>query len=259
MNALSLAFDIDDNSVAINDLPSLRLAVNSSEVHLWRVDLNSFSDKLLADVLSTDEISRADRFHFANDRKHFIVARALLRTLLAAYLGLAPRLLKLTYGEMGKPFLTAEEQSSERPISFNLAHSAGRALYAFTQGREVGVDLEFIRNITAGDDIANRFFSANESAAIQALPMEQRKEAFFNCWTRKEAYIKARGEGLSIPLDSFEVSVAPAERAGLFRNHVDEGEIERWEMHSVNFTPDYVGALVVEGHGWQLKTFKLVP
>jgi len=259
VSCLAPAFDIDNHLVVINDLPSLKLAAKPSEVHLWHADLNSFSDSLLADVISGDEISRAERLHFVKDKKHFIVARALLRKLLAAYLGADPRLLTLAYGDMGKPFLAAGDQSSQRRISFNLAHSAGRALFAFTQGREVGVDLEYIRNETAGDNIANRFFSAGEIAAIHALPLDQRKEAFFNCWTRKEAYIKARGEGFSIPLDSFEVSVAPEERAGLLRNHVDEGEVGRWEMHSVNVTPGYVGALVVEGQGWQLKTFSLIP
>lgn len=244
------------NPIAINDLAALNLAASSREVHLWHADLDSFSSELLDPVLSAEELARAGRFHFVKDKKHFIVARALLRKLLAAYLGSDPQLLTFEYGDKGKPFVAAGGQGR---ISFNLAHSGGRAIYVFTKGREVGVDLEFIRKDTAGADIAKRFFSAWEMQAIQTVPEEQRKEAFFNCWTRKEAYIKARGEGLSIPLDSFDVSVAPEETAALLRNYVDEAEVARWEMQAMPVAQGFVAALVVEGKGWQLKTFQITP
>lgn len=240
--------------VDLGDLPGLDLALGADEVHLWHASLDSFSAESLEHLLSEDEVIRARRFHFAKDRNHFTVARALLRKLLTAYLKENREPLQLLYGEMGKPFLA---ETGAPPISFNLAHSGGRAIYAFSKDRELGVDLEFVREELAGDDIAKRFFSEREINTLQTVPAELRKQAFFNCWTRKEAYIKARGEGLSMPLDSFDVSLAPEETAALLQNHTDEGEVGRWEMRSIPVAPGFVAALVVEGHDWQLKTFRL--
>lgn len=239
--------------VAIEDLPALNIALGDDEVQLWHAALDSHSAESLEHLLSEDEIVRARRFHFATDRNHFTVARALLRKLLASYLRTSQPLL-LSYGEKGKPFLAAADML---PISFNLAHSGGRALFAFSKGRELGVDLELIREDMTGDDIARRFFSEREVGALRDLPEVFRQQAFFNCWTRKEAYIKARGEGLSMRLDSFDVSLAPGETAALLKNHTDEAEVARWEMRAIVVPPGYVAALVVEGHGWQLKTFSL--
>ncbi|HVQ39755.1 MAG TPA: 4'-phosphopantetheinyl transferase superfamily protein, partial [Pyrinomonadaceae bacterium] len=135
--------------------------------------------------------------------------------------------------------------------------SHGRALYAISNGREVGVDLEFMRNDLADEKVAERFFSAGEIRSLQAVPIESRKEAFFNCWTRKEAYIKARGEGLSMPLDEFEVSLTPGEPAALLINHQEPAESNRWTMLSVPVPAGYVAALVVEGSDWKLRSFTL--
>lgn len=242
--------------VDIDYLPRLNLTLGADEVHLWHAALDAHSVAGLQPLLSEDEILRSHRFHFAQDRNHFTVARGLLRKLLSTYLGIDPNQLRLLYGEKGKPFL-AESHTS--PISFNLAHSGGLAIYAFSQSRELGVDLEFIREDLAGEEIAERFFSRREIGALQTLPVELRKHAFFNCWTRKEAYIKARGEGLSMPLDQFDVSLAPGEPAALLKNHADEAEVARWEMRSIPVAPGYVAALVVEGHDWKLKTFSLEP
>jgi 4'-phosphopantetheinyl transferase len=239
--------------VDLSDLPGLDLALGGDEVHLWHASLDLFSAENLEHVLFEDEVIRARRFHFAKDRNHFTVARALLRKLLQSYLR-GDDQLHLQYGEMGKPFLAEKDT---RPISFNLAHSGGRAIYAFSRNRELGVDLEFIREDMTGDDIAKRFFSERETNTLQAVPAEQRKQAFFNCWTRKEAYIKARGEGLSMPLDSFDVSLAPGETAALLRNHTDDAEVARWEMRAIPVASGFVAALVVEGHDWALKTFEL--
>lgn len=203
-------------------------------------------------LLAADEIARADRFHFAKDRNHYLVARGLLRKLLAAYLGIGPTELRFVYAEKGKPSLEASQQGE---INFNLAHSKARAIYAFSRGRELGVDLEFIREDLAGEQIAERFFSEREIDQLRTVPAALRKQAFFNCWTRKEAYIKARGEGLSMPLHQFDVSLVPGEDAALLRNHKEPDEVERWKMLSVTVPDDYVAALVVEGHEWRLKSF----
>jgi 4'-phosphopantetheinyl transferase len=230
------------------------LELSVDEVHVWQANLDEHDAASLRIVLAADENSRADRFHFTKDREHFIVARALLRKLLAAYVGLRAAELQFSYGEKGKPSLA---DSGPSAVNFNLAHSGGRALYAFSRGREVGVDLEFIREDLESEKIAARFFSPAEVAALERVPLELRKLAFFNCWTRKEAYIKARGEGLSLPLDEFDVSLGPGEPAALLRNHKDAAEVGRWTMRSIAVPQNFVAALVVEGHDWELKSFAL--
>ena len=246
----------DEKTVALglSGLLSCRLKLAPAEVHLWQATLDDRLADSLKHFLSADEIYRADRFHFAKDRNHFIAARGLLRTLLSAYLGINSEKMRFSYAEKGKPSLEETHQSA---INFNLAHSHGTAVYAFSHGREVGVDLEHIREELAGEKIAERFFSAHEIEVLKSLPAEQRKEAFFNCWTRKEAYIKARGEGLGMPLDEFDVSLAPGEPAALLRNHKEPAEITRWTMRSIPVPAGYVAALVVEGDDWRLKTFAL--
>jgi len=225
------------------------------EVHVWLADLDQPPADNLKSLLTEDEIVRAERFHFEKDRKHYIVARALLRKLLAAYLGTTAGELRFNYAEKGKPALAGVENSL---LNFNLAHSHGKAIYAFSLGRELGVDLEFIREDFGGEEIAERFFSRGEIATLKNVPPELTKEAFFHCWTRKEAYIKARGEGLSMPLDVFDVSLLPGEPAALLRNHKEPAEVTRWSMQSVPVPDGYVAALVVEGHCFKLKRFSIV-
>ena len=178
----------------------------------------------------------------------------MLRKLLGRYAGVSAGELRFTYAEKGKPSL-AEPQGSL--LHFNLAHSHGRALYAFSIGREVGVDLEFRRVDFAGDQIAERFFSPAEVAVLATVPLELKQQAFFDCWTRKEAYIKARGDGLSMPLDEFDVSFAPGAEAALLRNHKDPAEVTRWSMQSIPAPDGYSAAIVVEGQDWKLKTFSV--
>lgn len=231
------------------------LELGVDEVHVWQARLDDHEPSSLKLVLAAEEISRADRFHFAKDHNHFVVARALLRKLLAAYLGSGAAEIRFAYAEKGKPSL-ADRQLSV--IDFNLAHSHGMALFAFSRGRELGVDLEFIREDLESEKIAGRFFSPAEIETLRLVPPELRKRAFFDCWTRKEAYIKARGEGLSLPLDEFDVSLRPGEPAALLRNHKEPGEVARWKMLSIAVSPSYVAALVVEGHDWELQSFALV-
>jgi 4'-phosphopantetheinyl transferase len=176
-----------------------------------------------------------------------------LRSLLSAYLGISSEELRFSYAEKGKPSL----QKGPSEINFNLAHSHGMAVYAFSHTREVGVDLEYMREDLANEDIAKRFFSMREIKMLDAVPAELKKLAFFNCWTRKEAYIKARGEGLSMPLDEFDVSLEPGEPAALLANHKEPAEITRWSMQSIPVPTGYVAALCVEGFDWLLKSFAL--
>lgn len=245
---------INQRSVALKPSRFPGLALDVAEVHLWQASLDGRPADIFESFLSADELDRANRFHFTEDRTHFVVARGLLRNLLAAYLGINCAELRFSYGAKGKPFLLLHDQTQ---INFNLSHSHGRAAFAFSRGRELGVDLEYVKEDFEAELVANQFFSRSEVLALRAVPAELRNQAFFNCWTRKEAYIKARGEGLSMPLDEFDVSLRPGEPAALLNNYREEREVERWSMKAIPAPEDYVGALVVEGHDWQLKSFSL--
>jgi len=246
--------DIESVGVGLSGLLSCRLKLAPAELHLWQATLNDRLAESLEGVLSAEEISRADRFHFAKDRTAFVAARGLLRTLLSVYLQTNPEELRFSYAEKGKPFL---EEGQQGAIKFNLAHSHGMAICAFAHRREVGVDLEYIREELADEKIAERFFSVSEIEMLKSVPAELRKRAFFNCWTRKEAYIKARGEGLSMPLDEFDVSLTPGEPAALLRNHKEPQEVRRWTMRDIPAPSGYVAALVVEGNDCRLKSSRL--
>ena len=219
--------------------PSPKIA--EDEVHVWKVDLSApVSD---VRMLSRDEHERAARFHFERDRHHFKAARSALRTVLGRYLNLPPGSLEFGQTEYGKPFLTNPEAAG---VLFNLSHSGEVALIAVAREREVGVDVEFMRADFATNEVAEHFFSVAEIYTLSGLGPQLRTQAFFNCWTRKEAYVKARGEGLSMPLDVFDVSLAPDVPAAMLSNRVDESEPSHWIFQDLQIASDYAGALVVE-------------
>jgi len=236
--------------------PSANFVLSKDEVHLWRASLNQPTSLVqqLAQTLSVNEQVRADRFCFEKDRWHFIVSRGLLRTILSRYLGMEPSQLQFYYGAHNKPALAATSSSST--LQFNLSHSHELALYAVTCDREIGIDLEHIRPISNTEQIAQRFFSDREYAVLCTLPQSQKQAAFFNCWTRKEAYIKATGRGLSLPLNQFEVSLTPGEPAALLGTLGEPQEASRWSLRELTPDPEYVAALAVEGNGWQLQCFQ---
>jgi len=222
------------------------LKLSADDVHLWRASLDCDAPVLsrLETTLSSDEMARANRFVFATDRNHFVAARGILRELLGAYLVRRPAELKFRYGNRGKPALDANASDSD--LQFNLSHSGGLAIYAFSLGRRLGVDVERIRPELAGEDIARRYFAAPEVAELQALPTHLRPEGFFLCWTRKEAYVKAHGAGLSLPLDSFTVSLTPGRAAELQAEDSDQ-----WAMRSIEPASGSVAAMVAEGRNWE--------
>jgi 4'-phosphopantetheinyl transferase len=229
----------------------LKLAAN--EVDVWHIDLSEPEDGIhpYRRLLSPDEAERADRFHFEKHRRRFTVARAAMRQILGRYLGLAPEKLAFSYGPKGKPELAGGREESG--IKFNLSHSSERALLAVTQSLIIGADIEWINAEFATEEIAERFFSASEVNTLFALPQSERAEAFFSCWTRKEAYIKALGEGLSVPLDSFAVAFAPGVPAALLEVKVDPEEVSRWSMYNLEAPGGYKAALVVEGKNHRLR------
>jgi 4'-phosphopantetheinyl transferase len=236
--------------------PPAQIALTDGEVHLWRVGLDLPPAQLArcAQILAAAEQERAARFHFAKDRDHYIAARGALRTILSRCLDIPAARLRFNYSSYGKPSLPEELGGSQ--LCFNLSHSHGIALYALAKGQPIGVDIEHIRPDLASDQIAERFFAPGEVAALRSLPAESRARAFFNCWTRKEAYIKARGEGLSLPLDQFTVSLLPGEPAALLTAS-DPSEVERWSLHALIPAPGYVAAFAVAGGIGQVRYWDL--
>lgn len=230
------------------------ICLHSNEVHVWRASLACGSDalRLLGTNLTEDERDRARRFLFERDRNHFIAGRGILRELLGKYLSRPPAELKFRYGPQGKPTLSG--QKSQQSVRFNLSHSHGLAVFAFSLDRELGVDLELVRSDVATEEIASRYFSARELAEFRLVPPHLRAEAFFLCWTRKEAFVKARGEGLHIPLDSFSVSLTPGEVEKL-----EGADCEGCTISSLQPAPGFVGAIVGEVSDCRLSQFDWQP
>lgn len=228
-----------------------RLAVATDGVDVWRVPLDAPPDRIeeLTQGLSEDERARALRFYQSKDRRRFIFARAALRQILATTLQVAPDALRFGYGPQGKPRLV------DGALCFNLSHSDELALVAVARGREVGVDVERMRAARDAARLARRFFARNESDALMALPPAQRLAAFYRCWTRKEAYLKARGDGLSLPLDAFEVSLDPDAPAKLLAAPDGAGT---WALCDVPAGPEYAAALAVEGAALQPRGWDFV-
>jgi medium-chain acyl-[acyl-carrier-protein] hydrolase len=220
--------------------------LGEGEVHVWRVPLDQPEEypARLRPLLSADEEARAGRFRFPRDRARFIVGRGLLRVLLGRYLSSPPERLRFAYGACGKPILA--EGPAAGGLCFNVAHSDGLALIGVTRGREVGVDLERLRPDLAMERLATNCFSAQELQDLRAVPREMRTQAFFHCWTRKEAYLKATGTGLSAALDRFDVTLRPGEPAMLLANRDDPDAVRRWSLRDLQPGPGFVGALVVE-------------
>jgi 4'-phosphopantetheinyl transferase len=197
---------------------------------------------------------RAERFHFEHDRKRFIVARGILRTILGWYLGVEHSRLQFCYRKNGKPALA--DTFGKGRIHFNLSHSEGLALYAFTRDREIGVDIEYIHDLSEMDQIAERFFSTGENNVFRELPESKKKEAFFRCWTCKEAFIKAIGDGLSHPLDKFDVSSVPGEPARLLGIEGDAKAASRWTIQELKPASGFAAAFAAEGRRWRLRCWQ---
>jgi len=234
-------------------LPQLTIRPpQSGDVHVWLASLEIGQEQshILSDTLSKEEMERACRFRFEKDRIRFIATRGILRTLLAGYLNMDAGKVSFVYGPYGKPELSAEACSIR--IRFNLAHSQGLALFAFALNCDIGVDIEFMRRDIAMDDIAGRFFSPNEKAALDRLPSNMKEKGFFTCWARKEALLKASGKGLSFGLERVEVSVHPELRASVLRIGGSEKDASLWSLHDLPAAPGYAAALAVKGHGFNL-------
>lgn len=232
------------------------LQLPTGEVHIWSVRLDPPAERVeaLGRALAQDERDRANRFRFDRHRRQYIVGRGALRALLGAYTGTRPELVRFTYGPRGKPFL---EGSGD--LFFNLSNSDEMALVGFVRGREIGMDIEFLKPMPDCEQIAERFFSESERVVLRGIPQEKKEEAFFNCWTRKEAYLKAVGEGLAAPLDSFDVTLVPGEPPRMLTLRGDAEAASRWWLEHFRLSPEYIGALALErqdpAERWDVKTW----
>ncbi len=227
--------------------PSSILELNHDEIHIWRAasDFKKNHLALLKSFLSPDEKAKAAKFHFVKDFHQSIVSRGLLRFLLAQYLKQNPRDFVFKYNSYGKPILPFRQNPLS--IEFNVSHSGKILLFAFSREFRIGIDVELVRKNFDEMEIARNFFSPNEILELTSLPVAIRKKGFYNCWTRKEAYIKGRGKGLSIPLDSFDVSLAPGKSAVLNRSEAELEGWDIWQLLDLKLDRDYVGAAAFEG------------
>jgi 4'-phosphopantetheinyl transferase len=227
------------------------MSVTSAQVHVWHalLDISSSEVAGLEQTLSPDELSRVARFRHTTDRQRFVICRGVLREILSRHTGIAPGELEFCYGPHGKPRLRSVKEP--HPLRFSVSHSQGVAVFAIARDREVGIDIEHLQTDFAWEEIAASFFSVDEVTALHSLPVQDKYEAFLTAWTCKEAYAKARGDGLSLPLEQLEFSRLP-DKAWSFHVSRHPQEPSRWMLKT--FTPlvGYAGALAVEGTGLQI-------
>ena len=229
------------------------LSISKDEVHIWRIslDLRNCDVESMKMNLSQMELSRADGFRFELDQRRYIITCGAIRSIISYYIPVGPNELVFCYGQYGKPYL--DLPLNEQDVRFNVSHSSSIALCALTRNQDIGVDVEFMSEDIDVLSLGKDFFTPREAAVLEALPEAQRLEAFYNCWTRKEAYLKAVGAGLAFGLDSCEVSLAPGEPPALFRIEDGRQEAMGWTLQSFSPAPGYVAAIAVEGQDWRLK------
>ncbi len=230
--------------------------LSPGEAHVWRTFLDQPDEavEFFGKILSEKERERAKRFHFEKDCRKFTIARGVLRMLIGKYQNVVPERLKISTGKYGKPAVTDEFNQPE--IFFNLSHSDNLAVFAFTRETGIGVDVEQARQLKEMQRIARRFFSKHEYTVLNSLPKDDRTAGFFNAWTRKEAFIKALGEGLSHPLDTFAVTLRPGADARLLWVTGDPAEAAQWSLISWKPAEDYVAALAIRRAGIKISFFE---
>jgi 4'-phosphopantetheinyl transferase len=232
----------------------------SASVDVWIAEVGAYtaSEPALRNELDDTECARAARFRFARDRTQYVVAHGLLRRLLGEYTGRRAASLRFSLGPCGKPALMTEA-GDDGAVTFSLSHSGERIAIAVARDRAVGVDVERWSDDIVYDELAEFCFSRAERAALAALPAERKQRAFFAAWTRKEAYIKALGVGVSRGLDYFDVSLAPGEPARLLDDRLAPGSAASWTMSDLDLDDGYSGAVMVQGAACRLECRTLTP
>lgn len=233
--------------------PRDKYLLPQDEVHIWRASLDWPSEYItrLQETLSLEERERADRFYFSADRTRHVIGRALSRILLGHCLGITPGSVKFDCGARGKPSLAVNLRRAS--LNFNVSHSGDFVLVGLAYNRDLGIDIERICTNIDAEGIAERVFSVRERLSLAVLPVGMRCDAFFACWTRKEAYVKARGDGLNLALDAFDVAFLPGQEPRLVETRHDPAEARRWILRDLEAGPNYRAALAVEGPDLRLK------
>jgi 4'-phosphopantetheinyl transferase len=226
--------------------------IYSNEVHVWRefLDLSTLQNKRLLGILSSDELVRAGRLRYERDQKRFIAARGILRIILGRYLGENPQKIHFEYTSNGKPVLA--NNPGNDTLCFNLSHSDALALYAVTRGRNIGIDIERVRDDVAVEEIAQEFFSQDEISSLERIHKKKRNEVFFRYWTRKEALLKAMGEGISFPMEHFDVSSISGRDLSPIIFSGDKRESPRWYVQDLFPGRGFAAAIAGERGDWDL-------
>ncbi len=223
--------------------------LKNNQVHIWKININNKAldvSHLYSNVLSVDERRRAGRLRSENDKRRFVISRGLLRENLGNYMGAAPAEIVFTYNDHGKPDIKSEH--NPKNIKFNVSHSRNLAIYAICLEREIGVDLEYIRDVSSADKIINRFFTNEEKDYFNSLPEYRKKMAFFRLWTRKEAYSKAKGMGIGLPLKEFDFNLIP--------DSTEKQTESKWSLIDIEVDSHYLAALATEGNNLEIHSYE---
>jgi len=223
-----------------------------NNVHIWNVEANFTENQIesFIDFLSFDEKKRASKFKFPKDRQVFVVARGMLRYLSGFYLKEHPKTIEFKYSEYGRPSFLQDFR-----INFNVSHSGNRIIIGFSKEQIIGVDIEKIKSDFAPLDLAKNFFSTEEVKALSQTKEPEMFQAFYRCWTRKESFIKAVGEGLSYPLDSFAVTMDDDHKARFLKIDNTKDSKKDWRLHSFVPAEGYIAAITTDGHPKKIEYF----
>lgn len=236
----------------LRDFPIIS-TLGEDEIHIWQADLDlpSFQIQKNFEKLSIDEREKANSYYFEKDRNRYIARRGILRQILGNYLNEEPRRLEFRLEKNNKPVL--ESGNGNNAIHFNITHSNGVGLFALCRSGEIGVDLEWLGNHVDCEEIRKRFWSDRENKEWRLLSEGEKREAFFNVWTCKEAFLKARGEGLSRPLDTFDISLFPSDSSRLLAIDGDPVEAFQWQVHNFKTLSGYAAAFAVKSRMMDVK------
>lgn len=228
-------------------------SLEPDHVHIWSVSKSNHIDRLQQywEILNQEERLRAGKFRFSKDQNCFVIARGVLRILLGKYLSIDPVKIQFKRGHNGKPYVDYEIN-----IQFNVSHSRNMIVLGFVLEHNIGVDIEYALREVEIIKIANLFFAKEEVTALMALEKDYHTQAFYNCWTRKEAFIKAEGSGLAFPLDQFVVSLDSKEEATLIDTKWDKKEKEKWVLDTLEPEENYIGAVSVKGNVSEIQTWQ---
>jgi len=237
--------------------PPSKMYLPPTDVHIWQASLHipAHQQERFTQMLSSDEIARAARFHFPLHREHYIAGRGLLREILGRYLNCLPETIRFSYNSFGKPALLAS--AAQEALQFNISHSNGVALFAFVRDADIGIDVQHTNAVTDLLQAGAVVFSAGEMEVLSTLPQERRRAVFFQYWTRKEAYIKAVGGGFSLPLNGIDVGRLPAGRVWQAEAPGAPFEQTDWNVWDFTACPGYAAAVAIQQENWKFSFYQL--